>query len=466
MSYVEHWITAGIVVDPTPLSRPFTRTDLSLALAAVDTNRLGHNERRVLSAIRDDLNDRERSAAVRLFAHASIAAATHTRRDPLRALGPELGTAAGGAGVELRLDQVVATTHPYFDTRLRRDPDYRGIKSRAIAGRNAEAYIDARWRFGELFFGTVDRNWGPPVVESLLLSSAPYGYDHLLIGLGTRSVRLEGVATQLDNLADTAGVLNHRYFVAHRLLLRPPGHTTIVLWEGTLIAGRDRTLEPWFANILNLGLLAQYDQGVTANNQLGIDVQTRIGGVTAFASLLIDDYQVDRSTLTDQEPPQYGATLGAQGGLAHWSWSAWYTRIANLTYRTDNPVETVMRRGVGLARDFSDYDQLTLRATRVVGPGVLIAPEVTVLRQGEGDLRAPYPPPSAFPTTPTFLSGVVERTVRLALGVRADTRRVGLKADAGIHFVNNAGHVTGTNDSRFVGSVTLEFRLARSTVLP
>jgi hypothetical protein len=124
-----------------------------------------------------------------------------------------------------------------------------------------------------------------------------------------------------------------------------------------------------------------------------------------------------------------------------------------------------MRRGVGLGRNFSDYDQLTVRTAALLGP-VLIGPEVTLLRQGEGDFRDPYPPVSAFPTTPTIFSGVVERTVRLAVGVRVDGRRIGARGDAGVHLVHNAGHVTGASDTRFVGSVALEYRFTWSRPLP
>jgi hypothetical protein len=239
-----------------------------------------------------------------------------------------------------------------------------------------------------------------------------------------------------------------------------------VLWEGTLLAGPDRTLEPWFMNILNLGLLAQYDQDVTANNLLGGDVEVRLGRTRVFGSLLVDDIQVDSDSPGDDEPTAYGLTIGAEGGVGRIAWTGFYTQVANLTFRTPLTTETVMRRGVGLARNFSDYDQATLRASAWVGPGLLLSPEVTLLRQGEGDFRDPYPPVSAFPATPTILSGVVERTIRLALGARWDSRRFGARAEAGVHLVQNAGHVTDASESRFVGSIALEYRLTWSRPLP
>ncbi|MGH8721582.1 MAG: hypothetical protein ACREU4_06335, partial [Burkholderiales bacterium] len=262
---VEHLIARGRLVDPALLSRPVRSADLLRALDAVDSAAVTRAEWTAVQRIRRDLARTRHGPAARLELHAGTAASTHARRAALRELGggPGHGTASGGAALTLFLGPVVAVTHPYFDTRLKWDPDYRGKKDRVIAGRAAEAYLSAQWTFGELFFGSLDRNWGPSALEGLLVSPSPYGYDHLGIALGTPAggVRLEGLLTQLDDLADTAGIASHRYFVAHRLTVAPTRRTAISLWEGTLLAGPDRQLEPWFANIFTLGLLAQYDQG-------------------------------------------------------------------------------------------------------------------------------------------------------------------------------------------------------------
>src|SRR5256885_10135806 len=103
----------------------------------------------------------------------------------------------------------VLVSHPYIDTRLKWDPDYLGKKDRVIAGRTAEAYVSTQWSFGELFFGSVDRNWGPRITDGLLVSPNPYSYDHLDVRIGTDGVYLEGLLTQLDDVADTSGVPQH-----------------------------------------------------------------------------------------------------------------------------------------------------------------------------------------------------------------------------------------------------------------
>jgi hypothetical protein len=181
---------------------------------------------------------------------------------------------------------------------------------------------------------------------------------------------------------------------------------------------------------------------------------------------LIDDLQVDDSTAGDTEPPSYGFTLGAQGGIARFGWTAFYTQVSNLTYRTPSPPEIVMRRNVGLARNFSDYDQLTLRGSLIAGPGALIEPEVTLLRQGEGDFRLPYPTVAQFDSTPTLFAGVVERTVRLAVAGRVAHGRWVLSGDGGVHLIDNYQHVDATSKTKWVGRIALEWRTKKEGRIP
>ncbi len=464
--YLEHFIARGVMVDPTPLTRPWREADVRTALAGMDTTRLSASERRVVRRLTTELTHKEEGPAVRVDGDVGAAAATHARRDPLREAGVGHATATGGLDLAFYWGSVVAVTHPFFDTRLKSDTDFAGKKNRIIAGRNAEAYVAGQWRYGELFFGSLDRNWGPAPVDGLLISPNPYSYAHFAVTLGTPRFHIEGLLTQLDDLPDTSGTPNHRYIVAHRLVMRPPGSTSVALWEGSILAGPNRTLEPWYANILDLGLLGQYDEGTKNNGLLGIDLDTRLHRAHLFAQVLLDDFQVDKGGAGNTEPPSYGVTLGAQGGLGHAAWTAFYTQVANLTYRTPNPAETVMRRGVGLGRNFSDYDQLTLRTSVVAGLGVLLAPEVTLLRQGEGDFREPYPPVAAYDTTPTIFVGVVERTLRLATALEWRGGPWQLHADGGAHLIHNYQHVTGDTKTRFVGSIGLTYWLRRESVLP
>src|SRR5213596_3010875 len=404
--FIEHLIASGRMADPSPLSRPFKVDQVVRALEGVDSNVVTGAEWAVVKQIRSDLTRHMRGPSSRIDIQAATAASSHARRDPLREAGPGHATYSGGAGLTLYFGPAVFVSHSYFDTRLKWDPDYSGKKDRVIAGRTAEAYVSAQWRFGEFFFGSVDRNWGPRITDGLLVSPNPYSYDHFDVRIGTDGLYLEGLITQLDDLPDTSGTPQHRYFIAHRFTVRPPWNATFSLWEGTIVAGPDRQLEPWFANMF---------------------------------------------------------TLGAQGGIARYGWTAFYTQVANLTYRTPNPAEAVMRRGVGLGRNFSGYDQLTLRGSMIAGPGggVLLEPEVTVLRQSQADFRLPYPTVAQYDSTPTLFAGAVTRTLRLALAGRVARGRWVLSGDGGVHLIKN-----GPEQTRWVGSIALQWRTKKEGRIP
>ena len=458
---VEHHIASGRMADPSPLSRPLKVDELLRALSAVDSTVVTGSEWRVIKTIRSEFTRTMRGPSARIDIDAGIAGSSHARRDPLREAGVGHATFNGGAALTFYFGPAVVSTHPYFDTRLKWDPDYYGKKDRVIAGRFAEAYVSAQWRYAELFFGSLDRNWGPRFTQGLLVSPSPYSYDQLDFRVGTDGIYFEGILTQLDDIADSSGVAQQRHFVAHRLVVRPPWNTTFSLWEGTITAGTGRDLEPWFANIFTLGLVQQYDQNSQANNVLGFDVTTRIKGTQLFGSVLLDDIQVDKSNSADNEPPSYGFTLGAQGGIARLGWTAFYTQVTNLTYRTPNPAEAIMRRNVGLGRNFADYDQLTLRGSLMAGPGVLLEPEVTVLRQGQGDFRLPYPTVAQFDSTPTLFVEPVTRTVRLALAGQVVHGRWTLAGNGGVHLIHN-----GPESTRWVGTIAVNWRTKKEGRVP
>jgi len=465
--FIEHLITAGRMADPTPLTRPFRTDQVLRALDAVDSGSVTRAEWAVVRQVRSELTRRERGPAARVDVHAGIAASSHARRDPLRAAGVGHATFSGGAALSLYLGPVVFVSHPYFDTRLKYDPDWYGKKDRVIAGRFDAAYISAQFTHADLFFGSLDRNWGPSALQGLLLSDSPYGPDHFALSIGTTGVKLEGFATQLNDLTDSTGAAVHRYMVQHRFWIRPPGRWTFGLWEGSVLSGVGRQLEPWFLNFASLGLLSQLNTGTNVNSFLGFDVQ-RSGKVTLFAQGLLDDIQVDKTSATDQKPASYGLTLGAQGRVPHSAaaWTLFYTRVTNLTYRNEDNFQTPIYFGLGTGRNFSDYDQTSLKLSFMPLPAVLVQPEITLLRQGEGDLHLPHPPVSAYPSTPAFLAGIVERTLRLAAGAHAAHGRWDLSADGGVHLISNAAHVSGASQTRWVGTVQLSWRTKKEGRIP
>ena len=485
MPYVEQLIATGVITDPTPLTRPLKQADLVRALEAVDTAEMSDavyaTVQRLLRAIRPHVRvggavgpgGAGGGALYRVDGDGGLAAATYVLRDPLeqgrgvpvRPYGPSRLFGNASVTLQLQFGPGIAVTHPSYDNRLRFDPDWYDTRGNGL--RASEAYLAGQWRYAEVFFGILDRNWGPSGIQGLLLSDNPYNFDHFAIAIGPPSVQLQAVVTELEPL-DSAGAPVNRYMLQHRLYVHPRGRWTMALWEGSVWSGVSRQMEPWYLNVLNVGYLVQGYRGAgNVNSFLGFDFERR-GAITAFGQFMLDDIQINREAPSDLKPTSYGLTVGAKGGFGMGAvgWTAFYTQVANLTYRNEDNLQVPLFHLLPTGRNFADYDQATAKLTILVGPGALLEPEVTVLRQGEGDPRLPHPPVSAYPSTATLFQGVVQRTTRLALGASWQRGDWGAVANGAVHFVHNAGHATGATATHWVGSVGLTLRFHTEHTIP
>ena len=102
--------------------------------------------------------------------------------------------------------------------------------------------------------------------------------------------------------------------------------------------------------------------------------------------------------------------------------------------------------GVGLGRNFADMDQLTAHGSACrSATRWLFTPELTLLRQGEGEINDPFP---ATPRRPAPASAALHRrpwssTWRAAVGVSGRQGPLDVRANAGLHHVVNAGNEEG-----------------------
>ncbi|HEY9013522.1 MAG TPA: hypothetical protein VIM84_00490, partial [Gemmatimonadales bacterium] len=245
------------------------------------------------------------------------------------------------------------------------------------------------------------------------------------------------------------------YYFVHRLQLRLSPRLTVAPWEGFIVAGPDRNFETRYRNPLSFGYLANtIGLGDRSNVMLGLDLHWRAWGRTTLqAQLALDDFWYDDR---DQNRDRWAFTPAATGPAgSRAAWHAFYTQVSSLALRAFNPAENFTDGGVGIGRNFSDQDQLTLRVTYPVRSEWLVGPELTVLRQGEGEINDPYPPPDAngVRTTPALFIGVVERTYRAAIGINGRTGPLELAASAGYHHVVNSDHLEGQSVDRFEGRI-------------
>jgi len=462
---LEHLIARGEVEDPAPLQRPFRRSDAARVLADADTSRLPW-QRSLIKSLRAAYEDRPGNHWT-VEGRIGAQGYTHARRELLHPAGPDGIRPYAELYGMASLGNLVLVTRPAVEPRLVDDPDWLGRRELKLAGRVAEAYIDAQFKYADLFYGQMDRNWGPVGLPGIPLSNYGYERQGLAIEVGTRSIRLSAIATDLQDETDSLGQTVHRYYFVHRLHARLSRRLSVAPWEGIIVAGPDRAFETRYRNPLSLGYLANtIGFGDRSNVMLGLDVQWRaLGRSTLQAQLALDDFWYDDR---ERNRDRWAITLGAMGPLGSVAaWKLLYTQVSSLALRAFNPADNFADGGVGIGRNFSDQDQITLGATLPVRGSWLLSPELTLLRQGEGRINDPYPAPDAngVLSTPALFIGVVERTYRAAIALTGRTGPLELTANAGFHHVVNSGHQEGRTVNRFEGRVQATVGLRRTGVL-
>lgn len=469
MPFIEHLIRAGVLEDPLPLTRPLRRTDVLRVLARADTSAVGSAGRDMVRALHGALSDLEGIPRFRFEMYGGGGAGTAARRDPLRQEGNEYVTPFAGAVGEARWNGVMLSSHGHVDLRMNEDPDYRGRQDRWIAGRFTDAYLSVQGRYAELTFGAVSRNWGPVGVSGAMLSNEPYSYDHLFVRVGAPRARLEALVTELDPM-DVDGERRRRFWAASRFVVTPATWFTGSVQQASLWSGVGRGAEPWWINPLKLTSQTRQDEPIgerSINSLLGLNLRFELPGrVVVQGEFLLDDLS---SVLSETPAPdRIAQTLVADVAIASSvAVRASYTLVSSLTYRRpDAPDQSVMRAGVGLGRNFADYTQLSLEASVLPWPRLLLTPQLVWLRQGEGDFRKPFPPLPAE-DHPFLFEGTVERTLRLGLAASLWLESgLWLGGDLGWHDVGNAGHVAGASASELVGRIALTYHVDFRGALP
>jgi hypothetical protein len=466
---IEHLIARGDIEDPSPMVRPFRRADALRVLSAADTSADATSGAAALVyALRESLQELPGDQTWRLAARAGGQAYSHIRRDVLHPLGPDGARPFADFTGEAVIGPFALMSRPAAEPRIVDDPEWPGRKDLKLAWRMEEAYLSAQFKYGSVFYGQMDRNWGPIGPPGIPLSN--YGYPQVEFGfqVGTRTLQLEALARSLED-GDTLGNLVHRYFFAHRASARLSDRFRLGLWETTVLSGVDREFDGRYRNPLSLLLLAnQFGLGANGNILFGTDLEWRVGRrLTLQAQLAIDDFQYENASSAGRYPNRWALTVAGFGPLGgSLSWRAYYTQASSLAFRTLYPFENFTDAGVGIGRNFDDMDQVTVTTGVPRGTRWLLTPELTLLRQGEGSIDAPFPATAEEAgRTPQIFIGVVERTWRAAVDLRGREGPLDFHLNAGVHHVVNADHQEGRTVNRFEGRLMATLGLSRRGVL-
>jgi hypothetical protein len=378
-------------------------------------------------------------------------------------------TARPGAAIRMVMSAgpVTGFSRVLIDNRLNTDPEFAGRKDRKIGARTEDGYARAQWKYGELTFGRLGRNWGPPLLYGLEVGNYAYTYDHLYARIGTDNLHWSTVVARLDNLVPAAGAEIQRYFSIHRVAGRFRS-LEVALSESYVYSGESRGFEPSLANPFNIYALSWRNEREDGNLGLGGEAAFRTENRGTYATqFFLDDYQVDKSCNPNcKQPASYAALFSAEGLplTRDQRWFASYARVANLTYRNKNPGQNYEVFGVGLGQGFSDYDELRAGLDLAVVPKTPLRLYGAFRRQGEGSYNSPFPLPADYASTPTIFSGVVMHVSRLGLSGGTHWNNLELDGDVGVNHATNYGHVAGRTRTSPEGRVkiTIEPRWSMS----
>lgn len=468
-TYVDALMARGAFKELSTLERPFTERALRVAIDSARAREPGP----IVSSFLDALYNAVEKYAVRPGNSDTLAAQTFRargtgdvyltgqtsgRRELM--LADSNGAVRPGGALRLVMagGPVVGFSRVLIDNRLNTDPEFAGRKDRKIAARAEDGYLSGQWKYGELSFGRVGRNWGPPTLYGLMLGNYAYTYDHLYGLIGNDKIHWSTVIARLDNLVPAAAPEVQRYFSIHRLAVHL-GRWDFAGTESYVYSGVSRGFEPTLANPFNIFGLAWRNERQDGNLGLGGEVAVRTDRFGNFAGqLFIDDLQIDRSCNPNcKQPSSYALTVVAEGlPLAgEQRWFASYTRVSNLAYSNKNPAEHYEVFGVGLARGFSDYDEMKAGLDLAVMPRTPLRLYVAHRRQGEGSYNTPFPAPANYAAAPGIFSGVMMGVTRGAVSGATRWRDFEISGDVGLNHITNDAHTTGVSRTAFEGRLKI-----------
>ena len=468
-SYVDALMARGQLRELATLERPFTERALREAIDSARTTTPSD----VVTSYLDALYGAIEKYAVRPGDSDSVAAQTFRARGTVNGyvtaqtsgrrelmLADSLNDARPGGSIRLVMagGPVVGFTRALIDTRLNVDPEFAGRKDRRVNGRTEDGYIGGQWKYADLMLGRVGRNWGPPQLDGLMLGHYAYTYDHLYARIGSDRIHWSTVITRLDDSIAPGAPAIERYFSIHRLAVKWR-NLELAGSESYVYAGAGRGFEPSLVNPFNVYGLSWRNENQEGNLGLGAEMAWRTETRGIFSGqVFLDDLQIDRScNPACKQPSSYAFTFSAEGLPLRGDqrWFASYTRVSNLAYNNKNPSEKYEIFGVGLARGFSDYDEVRAGLDLAMLPRTPLRVYAAHRRQGEGNYNVPFPLPADYGSTPAMFSGVVMGVMRVGVSGTSRWRDFELSGDVGVNHATNDQHISGATQTGFEGRVKL-----------
>lgn len=486
--YIERLQQHGYLLDLDPATLPYRSDEIAEAIArdkkpksANDQLAVAYVRERVLGRRNDSKrirgrNSQQRAPILSGYLGGSVRVVNTGRLEIIRPLDEDVTpyqTGIGGFGLAAGnwVAQIGLRHDGYYD----RDPDALDSANRLLV-RSETAYIGFVSRYAEAYLGRFANHWAPTSDAALFVSSNPRPYDALKLRIGTDRYYLESIVGELDSSTESGEFTGRigsrgnpgdrrRFLAAHKFIWRPNRHFMIGIQESVLYSGPSsgmslKYINPVTALVFEVDATPKNDEN---NGMIGGLIWLQAKRTTFSGQVLFDDLDLRREG-GRFEPP----AMSLSGSLVHSlpgssiDIGARMELVTSRNYAAPQPEGRYIFLLRGIGTQFSDYVQGHAFVSIDLGQhvqGLTIRPSLTMLWQGEFDMRTEYPANEIA----TILVGTTMTTIHPALDVTYfPDPHVWFKSTIGYNNVSNVGHIEGMNDSRAVFSIATGIRLALS----
>ena len=367
-------------------------------------------------------------------------------------------------------------------------PDYNGREWRnGWTGEATNAYVLLQFGAAEILFGRDALRWGSSQNSSLLLSANAPSFDQVGLRIFAGPVTASSFFANLDDMVlatptavapgDTlpAGTVINRQISGHRIAVQISRAVQLGLAESIVYGGENRGLEPEYLIPGTFFYAEQWNSGTNDNVLFSFTADVRPSPhFDLYGELLVDDFQIDSSAPSDEEPFEGGFIVGARV-YDPFGWSgtklrAEWAGVKPYTYNQDLPWNRYLYEGQYIGFDLgSDAQSFDVELQRWLSPKVTGTLRFRLSEVGEVRATDAWPVPitgasatDPFPTYDHFPTGTVEQRTTIA-GQAWIHPRPGfdLYLGGGYVSVQNLGNVEGYRFEEAFVDVSLRLNWSR-----
>jgi hypothetical protein len=358
-----------------------------------------------------------------------------------------------------------------IDESLAKDSYYTGKVWNGFAGEANQAYFSFHFRYFDLLLGRDKLSWGQSKISSLILSEASLPFDMLKIQKRWGLFQGTAFAGILDPMNSDDGKEIERYFSGHRASFKIRTLAELGVSETVVYGGEGRNLEPQYLNPLFWYHGAQLNGGRDDNTFVCFDFNfTPKRNLLLYGEYLIDDFQIEKKSKSDQEPNELGYVAGFSyvlpSKLNSFQMNIEYNRVNNWTYNQKYTWNRYLNRNKLIGSELGpDSDNLKASINGWLTKVLEAELGYGLLRKGEGSVYSVWEEPWLYTKghyKEKFPFGVVEETneFSLKLGFNYD---VVLRMNMSLRYakVTNKNNVLNQREESLDWGLSLQYHFVK-----